>query len=574
MDNAVATTHNAFTTPLVPATPGLAARWQTLPARLQFGAVLGLAALVGVLVLMFTGARDADYRMLFPNLSDKDGGAVIERLTQLNVPYRFSDGGSTILVPAGRVHELRMKLASAGLPSGAAGGNAGYELLDKNNFGQTQGQERMKMQRAIEGELTTTIQALESVKAARVHLALPNQNGFFREQQKPSASVVLTLHAGRTLERGQVAGIVRVVSGSVPELAARAVSVVDSTGALLSGTGEEDSSGGAQGLDSQQLQYRRDVEAGHLKRVLALLEPVVGRDNVRASISADLDFSQVMRTAEAYGPNQGAEAKPAVREQRSEESSQPGGANPAGVPGATSNQPPVPAQAPINGAAQALQGAQGAAAAAATRREAATRFELDKTVTVTRAAVGTVRRLNAAVVVNHRSSTDAKGKTSTAPLSEKEIEQLTALVQQGIGFNAERGDVVKVVNAPFRAEPATTVDEAPLWKQGWLIDLLRSSAAPLALALVALVIVFKLIKPALAAVLTTPAPAPGSSLNELVDGDEAATLAAQTAQAAQAKLPAPSNSQHNDRLLAARAMAKQNPAAVAGIVRGWVNGET
>ena len=202
---------------------------------------------------------------------------------------------------------------------------SGYELLDKNSFGQTQGQERMKMQRAIEGELTTTIQALESVKSARVHLALPNQNGFFREQQKPSASVVLTLHAGRTLERGQVAGIVRVVAGSVPELAARAVSVVDSTGALLSATGDEDST--SPGLDSQQLQYRRDVEAGHLKRVLALLEPVVGRDNVRASITADLDFSQVMRTAEAYGPNQGAEAKPAVREQRSEESSQPAGAN-------------------------------------------------------------------------------------------------------------------------------------------------------------------------------------------------------------------------------------------------------
>ena len=573
MDNAVATTaSNSRATALVPATPGLGGRWQLLPGRVQLAAALGVAGLAVVVVMMFGGARNADYKLLFPNLSDKDGGAVIERLTQMNVPYRFAEGGSTIMVPAGRVHELRMKLASAGLPSGSAGGTSGYELLDKNSFGQTQGQERMKMQRAIEGELTTTIQALESVKAARVHLALPNQNGFFREQQKPSASVVLTLHAGRTLERGQIAGIVRVVSGSVPELAARAVSVVDSTGALLSATGDEDGGGGggATGLDSQQLQYRRDVEAGHLKRVLALLEPVVGRDNVRASISADLDFSQVMRTAEAFGPNQGTEAKPAVREQRSEESSQPGGANPAGVPGATSNQPPVPAQAPINGAAQALQGAQGGAAGAATRREAATRFEVDKTVTVTRAAVGAVRRLNAAVVVNHRSSTDAKGKTTTVPLSEKEIEQLTALVQQGIGFNAERGDVVKVVNAPFRAEPAATVDELPLWKQTWLIDLLRSAAAPLALALVALVIVFKLIKPALTAVLTPPVPAPGSTLDEVVDGDDAAALAAQ---AGQAKLPAPTNSQHNARLLAARAMAKENPAAVAGIVRGWVNGE-
>ncbi len=561
MDNAVAKTPN--TALLVPATPTLGARWQALPGRFQVGAVLGVVALLAVLVLMFSSARTADYRVLFPNLSDKDGGAVIERLTQMNVPYRFSEGGSTIMVPAGQVHELRMKLASTGLPSGAAGGAAGYELLDKNSFGQTQGQERMKMQRAIEGELTNTIQALESVKLARVHLALPQQNGFFREQQKPSASVVLTLHPGRTLDRGQIAGIVRVVSGSVPELTAKAVSVVDSTGALLSAGDDEAGSSGI-GLDSQQLQYRREIEAGHHKRIMALLEPVVGRDNVRATVTADIDFSQVMQTAEAYGPNQGAEAKTAIREQRSEESSQPGSATPAGVPGATSNQPPVAAQAPINGASQALQGAQGGAAGgASTRRENATRFEVDKTVTVTKAAVGNVRRLSAAVVVNHRTSTDARGKTSTVPLSDKEIEQLTALVQQGIGFSSERGDLVKIVNAPFRAEPAPAIDEGPLWKQPWVLDLLKSAAAPLALALVALVIVFKLIKPALTAVLAPPPPPePGSQINEVVDGDLKAQEPLQLPMANNAKLEA------------ARAMAKSNPQAVANIVRGWVNGGT
>ena len=565
MDNAVATTAPASAAiALVPQRPGLPQRWQALPARTQLGAVLGIAGLVGVLVLMFGSARESDYRVLFPNLSDKDGGAVIERLAQMNVPYRFSDGGATIMVPAARVPELRMKLASAGLPSGSGTGGAGYELLDKNNFGQTQGQERMKMQRAIEGELTTTIQALESVKSARVHLALPQQNGFFREQQKPSASVVLTLHPGRTLDRGQVAGIIKLVSGSVPELGAKAVSVVDSTGALLSGPGDEEA---AQGLDTQQLQYRREVEAGYLKRVLALLEPVVGRDNLRASITADIDFSQVMRTAEAYGPNQGAEAKAAVREQRSEESSQPGSATPAGVPGATSNQPPVPAQAPINGAAQPLQGAQAATTGNATRRDAATRFEVDKTTTVTKAAVGNVRRLNAAVVVNHRSSTDAKGKVNTAPLSDKELEQLTALVQQGIGFNAERGDVVKIVNAPFRVEAPVATEEVPLWKQPWLIELLRSAMAPLALALVALVIVFKLIKPALTAVTAPPPkPEPGAQVSEVVgEPGEPTVTDIQTAQLA---------SQHQLRLAAARNMALQNPGAVANIVRGWVNGET
>ena len=568
MDNAV--------TPLTPtnlaalqASGGMAARWQSLPGRVQIMAMLGVAALLAILAVMALGARDSDYRPLFPNLSEKDGGAVIDRLTQMNVPYKFAEGGSTIMVASGRVHELRMKLAATGLPS-SAGSNAGYELLDKNTFGQTQGQERMKMQRAIEGELTTSIQSLESVKTARVHLALPQANGFFREQQKPSASVVLTLHPGRTLDRGQIAGIVRVVSGSVPELSAKAVSVVDSTGTLLSSASEDDA---GQGLDTQQLQYRRDVEAGHLKRVLALLEPVLGRDNVRASVSAEIDFAQVMQTAEAYRPNQGADAKAAVREQRSEESTQPGGATAGGVPGATSNTPPTPATAPINGTAQPLQVAGGSngngASGNSARREAATRFEVDKTTTITRNGAGNVRRLSAAVVVNHRSGSDAKGKPTSAPLSEKEIEQITALVQQGIGFNSERGDVVKVVNAPFRLETATPSEDAPVWKQPWLIDLLKTFAAPAALAAVALVVVSKLIRPALTVMLTPPPPPPppepGSQLNETVADDTPLGLPHMPRQPA---LLPPSQ-----RVDAARAMARANPQAVAHIVRGWVNGE-
>lgn len=571
MDNAVAT---VAPTPLVPLgpppAPGLAERWQAMPVRLQLGAVFGLAALIAVLAFMFVGARDSDYRPLFPTLSEKDGGQVIDRMAQMNVPYKFAEGGSVILVPSGRVHELRMKLAAQGLPSAGAGAGAiaGYELLDKNSFGQTQGQERMKVQRAIEGELTTSIQALESVKSARVHLALPQQNGFFREQQKPSASVVLTLHPGRTLDRNQIAGIVRVVSGSVPELAAKAVSVVDSTGALLSGTPDDEN---AAGLDTQQLQYRREVEANHLRRVMALLEPVVGRDNVRASVSAEIDFSQVMQTAEAWRPNQGADAKASIREQRSEESSQPGSATPAGVPGATSNQPPTPATAPINGAAQPLQGAQANAAGnQSQRKEAATRYELDKTVTVTRNAVGSVKRLSAAVVVNHRSTTDAKGKTSTVPLTDKEVEQLTALVQQGIGFNAERGDVVKVVNAPFRVDAPPAAEDVPLWKQPWLLDLLKSAAAPAALALVALVIISKLLRPAMNELMAPPpVHKPGDQLDEVVgEGDVEPPPAPRPPPKV---LMPPGNS---DKVEAARMLAKSNPAAVANIVRGWVNGES
>ena len=559
MDNAVT---QISPTPLVPATPGMGARWQALPGRSQAMAVLGAVALVVVLVLLAGSVKEGNYRMLSSDLSDKDSGQIADRLTQMNVPYRFAEGGGAIMVPASRYHELRAKLAATGL---LGTGNIGNELLDKNSFGQTQGQERAKMQRALEGELMTTIQRLEPVKSARVHLALPNQNGFFREQQKPRATVQLALHPGRTLDRGQIAGIVRLVSGSVPEIAAADIGIVDSSGKELSTPADDN----AQGLDSQQLQYRRDIEAGHIKRVMALLEPVLGPDNVRATVTAEIDFSQVMQTAEAYRPNKGSDAKATVREQRSEESNQPGGNAASGVPGATSNQPQTPPTAPINGPAQALQAAQAGPAGGAARREAATRFEVDKTVTVTKSAMGSVRRLSAAVVVNHRVGTDAKGKPTSTPLTEKEIEQLTALVQQGIGFNAERGDVVRVINAPFRVDTPPPADDLPLWKQPWMVDLARSAAAPAALALVALVIVFSLIRPAMTAVMT-PAPAlPGSQLTETVGGDASLPgLANQRPDALVLGAPRP-----NERLDAVRNLAKENPAAVAQIVRGWVNGE-
>jgi flagellar M-ring protein FliF len=543
---------------VVPAPTGFAARVATLPAKTKTMALVGIAALLAVLVVMAMSMRQGDYKVLFANVSEKDGGAIVEKLAQLNVPYRFSEGGGTIMVPAAQVYDLRLKLSAAGLPKGSI---TGYELLDKSPFGQTQGQERINLQRALEGELTRTIQSLSSVQAARVHLALPNQNGFFREQQKPGASVVLTLHPGRTLDRAQVAGIVHLVSSSVPELNAKAVSVLDSSGTLLS----SQDGGSAQGLDTQQLQYLREVEASHLKRVVELLEPVVGRDNLRATVTAEIDFSQTEQTSEEFKPNQGA-APASIRALRTEESSQPGSATPSGVPGATTNQPPTPATAPVTGATQALQSAQGGNAGGAARREAETRYEVDKTVRVTRGATGQVRRLNAAVVVNHRTGVDAKGKPTSTPLSDDEIGKLTALVEQGIGFNKERGDSVRVINAPFRVEAAPPAEEVPVWQRPWFQDLLHAGAAPFALALVALVIVFSLVRPALKQVMAPPpAAAKGGQLDEVVDGATALPGPAELT-----ALPAPAT---NDKLLAARQLARDNPAAVANIVRGWVNGE-
>ena len=460
-------------------------------------------------------------------------------------------------MPASKVHDARLKLASAGLPKGSV---VGFELMDGARFGQTQFQERLTFQRGLEGELTRSIMSMAAVQTARVHLALPNQNGFFREQQKPSASVLITLHPGRTLDRAQVAGIVHLVSSSVPEMNPKAVSVLDQTGALLSGPSE-----GTQGagLDAQQLQYVSQIESGYSKRIVDLLEPVVGRENLRATVTADVDFSQSEATSEEFKPNQGTNASSTVRSQQTTEQSGGTPAQPGGIPGAASNQPPVPATAPLTGPAQPLQAAaQGAGATSNSRRDAVTNYEVDKTVRVTRNATGMVKRLNAAVVVNHRSVTDSKGRTTQVALTGDEMEKLTSLVQESIGYSKERGDSVKVINAPFKLDPAARPNEVPWWKQPETLDMLRAGAVPAGLVLLALLAFFGLIRPALKALLDRPAAAPGSTLDIVADDIVVPTPPRM--------LEPP---KMTEQLIGARMLAKENPAAVASIVRGWVSGE-
>ena len=531
-------------------------RLGALPAAAKMKLGLGAAGLIAVLAALSMWSARGDYKVLYANLNEKDGGAIIAQLSQMNIPYRHADGGNAILVPSGQVHDARLKLASAGLPKGSV---IGFELMDNAKFGQTQFQERLTFQRGLEGELTRSILALGAVQAARVHLALPQQNGFFREQQKPSASVLVTLHPGRALDRTQIAGIVHLVSSSVPEMTTKAVSVIDQSGALLSASSDGAS---GQGLDAQQLQYVQQIEQSYHKRVIDILEPIVGRDNLRATIAAEIDFSQTESTAEEWKPNQG-NAPAAVRSMQVSDSGSGAQTTPSGVPGAASNQPPVPATAPINGAAQPLQASQGGTSGGNSKRDAVTNYEVDKTVRVTRNATGNVKRLNAAVVVNHRVTTAANGKTSSTPLSSDEVEKLTSLVQEAIGFSKERGDSVKLINTPFKTDAIPKAQDLPVWKQDWLIDLVRSGATPAALVLVSLIILFGFIKPALkAAAPATPA-RPGK-LNVVADDTVALPNGAAP------MLEAPRTAEH---LATARSVAKGNPAVVANIVRDWVKAE-
>ncbi|MDR3411059.1 MAG: flagellar basal-body MS-ring/collar protein FliF [Formivibrio sp.] len=534
--------------------------------RLAVGVVLFV--LIGVVGLVM--GRQAEWRVLYANLAEKDGGAIVAQLTTMNVPYKYADGGGAILVPADKVYDTRLKLASQGLPKGAV---TGFEIMDTaNRFGMTQFQEHLTFQRGLEGELTRSIQALSSVASARVHLALPNQNGFFREQQKPSASVVVGMNAGRSLDRGQLAGIIHLVASSVPEMDPKAVSVLDDTGKLLS-TPPEGELG--MGGDAQQLQYVQQVEQLYSKRILDILEPVVGRQNVRAQVTAELDFSQTESTSELFKPNQTPDSI-AIRSQQSMESTNAANSGPAtGVPGAVTNQPPGPSTAPINGAAQAPVAANGASAAgsAGGRKESIVNYEVDKTVRVVRGSTGMIKRISAAVVLNNQTKTDAKGKTTTEPLTDAELAKMTALVQETIGFNKDRGDSLNVVNAPFTSDKVT-VESVPAWQQPALLDLARSFAWPVGTLLFGTLVLMGAIRPALK-VMAQAAPAHQSS-------SATGTLdAIESEQPDRPLLAAPSASSHQPAeasqadiaLEDARKLTRDNPAAVANIVKTWINGE-
>lgn len=556
----------------IPLTPPASPNWlQRLSAldraqRMRLG--VGAALLVAVAIAAIVLGRQPDYRVLFANLNDKDGGAIVAQLSQMNVPYKHADGGGAILIPADRVHDVRLRLATQGLPKGSV---AGFELMESSKFGMTQFQERLNFQRGLEGELTRSIQALSSVQGARVHLALPNQNGFFREQQKPSASVLVSLHPGRILDRAQLAGIVHLVASSVPELSPSAVSVLDDTGKLLS---QSPDTAAGNGVDAQQLLYVQQIEQQYTRRILDILEPVVGRDNVKAQVTAEVDFTQTESTSEQHRPNLATDAS-AIRSQQVVESTGPqGNPLPTGVPGATTNQPPAPSAAPINGAnpspTAAGQQAQGAQAVGS-KRESITNYEVDKTVRVTRGGSGALKRVSAAVVVNYQSTED-KGKTVSKALTPEQLEQMTALVRETIGFNRDRGDSVNLMNTPFQVT-ATPTSDIPLWKQPEVIDLAKSFAWPVGAVLFAALVLMGLVRPALkgtgAAAKPRAIPVAGGQL-DAVESETPERPALPAPAKKNEVLPA---TPEQLRLEEARVLAKENPVAVANILKTWLNGE-
>jgi flagellar M-ring protein FliF len=478
----------------------------SLNQKIGFGA--GLMALLLALVFAFNSARsDQNFKVLFSNLSDADGASIVAALQQLNVPYEFTPGGGAIMVPKDQVYEIRLKLAGQGLPKA---GNVGYELLENQKFGTSQFVERVNYLRGLEGELARSVSSLAQVKAARVHLAVPKQTAFVREQEPPTASVVVTMHPGRFLSPEQVAAIARLVSSSVPGMKAQDVAVLDTEGGMISPNPMR-----LAGLDATQLKYTAEIEAAFTRRVMAILEPLAGKEGFRAQVSVDLNFDEIERTSETYAKNSPPNQQ-SIRSQQSKESSS-GTRGPGGVPGALSNQPPEPAEAPIvnsvsNGgsrnAPRSLRAPGEIEAGVAVieepdahKKEQTVNYELDRVIERLKTSKGQVRRVSAAVLLDHKPSkntSDAQLAGRKVPFSPEELQQINNLVKDAIGYVKERGDTVSVANLQFSEEPAmeTTVVTP---------DLVSQLARYGAIALAVLFAYFAVVRPLLKSV-NKPAP--------------------------------------------------------------------
>ena len=518
---------------------------------LAIGAALVAALMVGA----WLWSQQPDYRVLFSNYSDRDGGAIVTALQQMNVPYKFADGGGAILVPAAQVYDARLKLASQGLPKG---GSVGFELMENQKLGVSQFLEQVNFQRALEGELARSIQAVGAVQTARVHLALPKASVFVRDQQKPTASVVLNLNQGRTLDPGQVSAIVHLVASSVPELSATNVTVIDQSGNLLS---ESDKPGATKGLDPAQLKYVQDLQQNIVRRIESIISPLVGPNNVRAEATADIDFSHSEQAAEVYKPNQSGNAG-SIRSQQTNETGNTAAGGASGVPGALSNQPPAIATAPLTAPAAGAAGSSTASApvGANGHRESTINYEVDKTIKYMQQPMGGIKRLSVAVVVNYKRDVDKTGKVSNRALTDAEKTQISDLVKEAMGFSKDRGDTLNIANSQFAGVEPPPPIEVPIWKNSEYIQIAKDSGKILLGVAVVLYLFFAFLKPMLKKLMAN-APRPRAVA---VEEDTVVHISSEPM--------GPQTRGYAENLDAAKTLARQDPKVVANVVKSWVGG--
>jgi flagellar M-ring protein FliF len=524
------------------------ASWK--PLLLLLGVAAAVAAGVGVVLW----SQDTTYSLLYGDLGTDDSAKIVQALESSGIPHRLDDRTGAITVPADRVHDARLKLAGQGLPEG----DGGFAMISKDpGFGVSQFMEGARYQHALETELARTISNLQAVAATRVHLALPRQSAFVRDRRPSSASVFLQLKPGRRLESEQVTAIVNLVASSIPELEAGQVTVVDQQGRLLSSPEGHDEFAAR----DKQMEIARNMEERYTQRIEGLLAPLVGPGRVRAQVVADVELSTTEEAREQYRP----ESQTIRSEQTSEELSRSGSGS-QGVPGALSNQPPTPGTALAPGAT-----APGNTTTVATSitpdnssKQATRNYEIDRTVAYTRQPAGRLKRLTVAVLVDNLRTTDDEGTVTETALSPEQIENMTKLVREAVGFNSERGDSVSVVNASFRGEPVP--EEIQAEKPSLLDNPMVRDIAKLVLgSILVLVLVFTIIRPLVRGLIAS-AKANGAQRNSAgtmyLDDGETRALPSGTAVAAPVD--------YETQVAQARTLVAQDPGRVAQVVKAWV----
>jgi flagellar M-ring protein FliF len=532
----------------------------------------GIAAAVAVGVAVMLWWQGPNWSLLYGNLDANDAGQVVQALQTAGIKFKLSDDTGAVMVPADQVHAARLKLAAQGLPEGSS---SGLELINKDSgIGVSQFMENARYQYALETELARTISSLRSVAAARIHLAISQQSAFVRDRRPVSASVFLQLRPGGRLEAEQVQAIIHLVASSIPDLAADQVTVVDQQGRLLSSPSSAQSA-----LQTEQFAAAQRIEDSYQQRIEQLLVPLVGAGKVRSQVTVDLETVENEESHEQYKPD-GA----VVRSEQTSEQTSPGAAGSGGVPGSLTNQPPAggtvaaaaPPAAPPGSAAGGAAGAAAAAAAAkaatapaaagngeTVSKQATRNFEIDRTLSYTHQPGGRIKRVTVAVLLDNVAKAATDGKPSTQALSAAQIDNITKLVKNAVGFDAARGDSVSVVNEPFQTESAQlTPESVPLWQRPMVQDITRLALGALLLLALALGVLRPLIRS-----LTTQALSAAPALAGAAGNRGAGGTAYGSGDAASGGTPALA---YEQQVVQAKTLVTQDPKRVAQVVKTWV----
>ena len=525
-----------------------------LPIVRQMALMVSTAASIALLAVIVMWSMKPGYGVLFANMESREASEVMTALQSMQVDFKLDENTGAMLVPSNKVRELRLKLAGQGYPRSSG---RGLDILNEDpKFGTSQFLEVTRYQHALETELVQSIMTIRSVESARVHLALPKQSVFVRKRQKATASVLLNLYAGRTIDESQVNAISHMVAASIPNLEPDQVTIIDEKGKLLS----KKNSGTQIGISEEQQGYIRSIEGGYIERIIDLLTPVVGAEHLRAQVTADVDFTVTESTVESFNPD-----LPALRsEQVSEESRTTGGAS--GVPGALANQPPGAASAPeVTGAAGTKSTSSGQPTNKS--KHSTTNYELDRTISHTRNPVGQVKRLSIAVVLDHKLVAGEGGKMTREPRTAEEITQITSLVRDAVGYSAQRGDTVNVINAQFEISKPETIVAATLqiWEESWFMDAIKMGLGAIAVIL----FIFMVIRPILKNLSTAPAQnmmLPGSG------GLPATATAAEPIMGEDGELiHIPTAGAYEENLKMVSKVVQDDPQLVAQVIKSWVN---